>query len=94
MHRDRLGNAELVGKMKTEQAAKGFEAFAEWKRSVDKLMLKNYAVNTVDAGIDEERLRSHWSGRDTPHQFVEWYGAKYDLTPVAEWGWHESRSTP
>jgi hypothetical protein len=81
-----------MGAQMTEAA--NVEPFVEWKGEVDSLMLKNYAINTIDAGIDDDRLRSHWSSHDTPSQFVEWYAEKYDLTPLSEWGWHQSRVTP
>lgn len=36
-------------------------------------------MTIVDAGIDHERLATHWASYDAPSEFVEWFGAKYDL---------------
>lgn len=61
--------------------------FSTWKREVDQRMNAEYAITIVDAGIDDSDLRRHWITRISAPKFVEWYGTKYDLTPVADWNW-------
>jgi hypothetical protein len=66
--------------------------FAEWKRDVDLLMLADYRINSIDAGIDDDRLRQHWKEEQSPKGFVEWFAIKYGLTPISEWGWYSPKS--
>jgi hypothetical protein len=61
--------------------------FSTWKREVDRRMHAEHAITIVDAGIDDSDLRKHWETRESATEFVEWFGRKYDLTPVAEWNW-------
>jgi hypothetical protein len=60
--------------------------FAKWKATADSVMLKVYGIDTDDAGIDHERLISHWTGGEAPEKFVEWFGQKYDLTSKRDMG--------
>jgi len=50
-------------------------------------MHSSYAITIVDAGIDNRDLRTHWQTHVSPFEFVDWFGMKFDLTPVAEWNW-------
>jgi hypothetical protein len=59
--------------------------FENWKREVDDLMHRQYAITIVDAGIDDDGLRKHWGTQSSAGDFVEWFAIKYDLTSVAEW---------
>ena len=59
-------------------------SFKTWKRRVDATMLARYAIDTSDAGIDLEQLQQFWRDQRTPHNFVEWYGRKYDLVKLVE----------
>ncbi len=63
-------------------------SFEGWKREVDRLMLAEYAIDTVDAGIENDRLRGHWTDLPLPNEFVTWFAEKYDLTPLKSWGWY------
>lgn len=53
--------------------------FIKWKRTADTVMLRIYGIDTDDAGIEDERLRSHWITGEAPEAFVEWFAQKYDL---------------
>jgi hypothetical protein len=53
--------------------------FIEWKRTADSVMLAIYGIDADDAGIEDERLRSHWTTGEGPEAFVEWFALKYDL---------------
>jgi hypothetical protein len=70
------------------------EPFTDWKSDVDRAMLADYGINTVDAGIDDDRLRQHWMEERSPKDFVEWFATKYDLTPTSDWGWYPPKSIP
>jgi len=48
-------------------------------------MHAEYAIAIVDAGVDDSDLRQHWVTRVSATEFVDWFGTKYDLTPLAEW---------
>jgi hypothetical protein len=62
-------------------------SFAEWRRAVDERMLDIYVITINDSGIDDEYLMPHWQMRQSPYEFVEWFGIKYDLTPRSEIEW-------
>jgi hypothetical protein len=60
--------------------------FAEWRSAVDRRLEEVYLTTIDDAGIDEERLSSHWQMKQPPYEFVEWFGNKYDLDPKSAFG--------
>ena len=51
-------------------------------------MLDIYVITIDDSGVDDEYLTPHWEMKQSPYEFVEWFGIKYDLTPRSdlEWG--------
>jgi hypothetical protein len=51
----------------------------EWRTTTDAVMSRIYGINTDDAGLDDEWLRSHWNAGETPDEFVRWFAQKYDL---------------
>jgi hypothetical protein len=55
--------------------------FAEWREAVDSRLKDIYLITIDDAGIDDEFLTSHWEMKQSPYEFVEWFGSKYDLDP-------------
>jgi hypothetical protein len=60
--------------------------FADWRGAVDRRLEEVYLITIDDAGIDEERLSSHWQMKQPPYEFVEWFGNKYDLDPKSAFG--------
>jgi hypothetical protein len=56
--------------------------FEDWKREVDLRMRATYAIDTGDAGFDEDELRGYNLSRPSPEDFVSWIAEKYDLTPI------------
>lgn len=54
-------------------------SFKDWRSAVDRRLQDVYCITIVDAGIDDKRLVNHWTSYDTPSEFVEWFGTKYDL---------------
>ena len=76
-----------------DQSSSGI-SFIEWKRIVDRIMRTDYGIDTMAAGIDDDRLYQHWNEEQPPQDFVQWFAAKYDLTAVSEWGWYAPKSRP
>lgn len=50
-----------------------------WKRAVDEIMKRDYAIDADDAGIDDDELARHFADGGTPEDFVRWFAEKYDL---------------
>jgi hypothetical protein len=55
--------------------------YREWRGVVDRRLHQVYCITIEDAGFDEDYLVNHWQSKETPADFVEWYGNKYDLDP-------------
>jgi len=55
------------------------EAFEEWRKAVDGRLYEVFGITICDADIDEERLTNHFQSNETPNDFVDWFGEKYDL---------------
>ena len=60
--------------------------FVQWRNVTDAAMSAIYGIDTDDAGLDDEWLRSHWSSGETPNGFVEWFARKYDLVSKRDIG--------
>jgi hypothetical protein len=60
--------------------------FTDWRSAVDKRMLDVYAITIEDSGFEDEDLRSHWGEKESPFEFVLWFGNKYDLAPKEAFG--------
>lgn len=61
-------------------------SFPRWRRIVNQRLKDVYVIGIDDAGIDNEMLTSHWQTKQSPYEFVEWYGIKYDLDPKSAFG--------
>jgi hypothetical protein len=61
-------------------------SFSKWRAAVDQRLKNIYVITINDAGIDDEFLTSHWEMKQSPHEFVEWFGNKYDLDPKSAVG--------
>jgi hypothetical protein len=61
-------------------------SFARWRQVVNQRLKDIYVIGIDDAGIDNEMLTSHWQMKQSPYEFVEWYGTKYDLDPKSAFG--------
>jgi hypothetical protein len=61
-------------------------SFAKWRRAVNRRLKDIYVITIDDAGIDDDRLLSHWQMKQSPYEFVEWFGNKYDLDPKSAFG--------
>jgi hypothetical protein len=61
-------------------------SFAEWRSTVNRRFKEIYAITINDAGMDDAFLTSHWEMKQSPNEFVEWFGIKYDLDPKSAVG--------
>lgn len=52
---------------------------AQWVRTVDRLMKRDWRVSTTDAGLSDEELDRYWRNGDEAAAFVAWFASKYDL---------------
>ena len=57
----------------------GTPTIGAWKRQVDALMTRDYAIDTDDAGLSDEEIARYFADGDTPDEFVRWFAEKYDL---------------
>jgi hypothetical protein len=55
------------------------EAFNDWRKAIDDRMYEVFGITICDAGIDDQRLTNHFKSNETPNDFVDWFGEKYDL---------------
>lgn len=76
----------MTGKLRDDWSWEDI-AFAGWRSAVDARLLHVYAITIDEAGIDEDRLISHWEMKRSPYEFVEWFGVKYGLTSRDEVKW-------
>ncbi len=60
-------------------------SFLRWRQLVGQALNSNFAITIEDAGTSESDLRKSWKSGQTPHEYVCWYGEKYDLTHLSEW---------
>jgi len=61
-------------------------SFAKWRSAVSRRLKDVYLITIDDAGIDDERLSSHWQMKQPLYEFVEWFATKYDLDPKSAFG--------
>jgi hypothetical protein len=58
--------------------------FIDYWDAVDAAMLKLFAIDTGDAGIEADLIASAQEEAWTPEDFALWFGEKYGLKTVAE----------
>ena len=61
-------------------------SFAKWRTVVNQRLKEIYAISIADSGVDDDYQRHHWELKQSPYEFVEWFGNKYDLDPVSVFG--------
>jgi hypothetical protein len=62
-------------------------SFSDWRREVDEKFAADYGITIEDSGIDDDYLKPHWEMKQSPYEFIEWYGIKYDLDPISAHHW-------
>lgn len=50
-----------------------------WVQTVDRLMLRDWCIDTADAGLDDAELSRYWEDGEEPSAFVAWFAEKHDL---------------
>jgi len=60
-------------------------SFMDYWEAVDAAMLKFFAIDTGDAGIEADLIAAAQEEGQTPEDFALWFGEKYGLKTVAEW---------
>jgi hypothetical protein len=61
-------------------------SFSRWRNVANRRLKEIYLITTSDAGIDDQFLKSHWEMKQSPYEFVQWFGNKYDLDPKSAVG--------
>lgn len=54
-------------------------ACARWLAEVDRLMKRDWFIDTDDAGLADDDVIRYWKFGYTPEAFVAWHAEKYDL---------------
>jgi ATP phosphoribosyltransferase regulatory subunit HisZ len=60
-------------------------SFMDYWEAVDAAMLKLFAIDTGDAGIEADLIAAAQEEGQTPEDFALWFGEKVGLNTVAEW---------
>jgi hypothetical protein len=50
-----------------------------WLAEVDRVMKRDWCIDTADAGLGEEDVERYWRDGNEPAAFVAWFAEKYDL---------------
>jgi len=54
-------------------------ACAAWLAEVDRVMKRDWCIDSTDAGWSREDVLRYWGNGETPADFVEWFAEKYGL---------------
>jgi hypothetical protein len=55
-----------------------------WKLQVDAIMKRNFLIDLDDAGASEEDVLRYFGSGESPRDFAEWFGEKYDLDRLTD----------
>jgi len=61
--------------------------FIDYWDALDTAMLKFFGIDTGDAGIEADLIAAAQEEGDTPEDVALWFGEKYGLTLISEWGY-------
>jgi len=56
-----------------------------WVAEVDRIMLEKFCIDLSDAGADRDDVLRYWAFDQSPAEFVNWFGGKYDLITSDQW---------
>ncbi len=56
-----------------------------WVSEVDRIMLEEFCIDLSDAGADRSDVLRYWRRDESPTDFVNWFGEKYDLIGRGRW---------
>jgi len=60
--------------------------FIDYWDALDAAMLKFFGIDTGAAGIEADLIAAAQEDGDAPEDFALWFGEKYGLTLISEWG--------
>jgi hypothetical protein len=60
-------------------------ACSAWVAEVDRIMLEEFCIDLSDAGADRADVLRYWQCDQSPDEFVDWFGEKYDLITRDQW---------
>lgn len=63
----------------------------KWQSEVNRLLKRDWCIDTADAGLSDEDLKRYWQQGQPPTDFVDWFAEKYDLIPANDSGYLPSR---
>lgn len=52
---------------------------ARWVQTVNRVMKRDWCIDTMDAGLSDADLARYWRDGDEPATFVAWFVEKHDL---------------
>jgi hypothetical protein len=52
---------------------------AAWLTEVDRVMKRDWCIDTADAGFDTADVLRCWGYGEAPEEFVAWFAEKYGL---------------
>jgi hypothetical protein len=55
----------------------------QYRAAVSEAMQRTFGISWHEASGDQEPLDRAQAGGQSPQEFVDWWGEKYDLEPVA-----------
>ena len=56
-------------------------SYSSWERQTLRLFKKTYGLDKNDV-FDRSRFKDAFEGGDSPKEYVEWHGNKYDLDEI------------
>jgi len=62
-------------------------SFIDYWNLVDAAMLEFFGIDTLDAGIEADMIATSQDENTTPEDFALWFGEKYGLRLISEFGW-------
>jgi len=64
-----------------------FQTYREYSASVKLRFKKRWGISWEDAGFgpDDPRMLQAFNNEESPEEFVEWLGEKYDLEEPNSW---------
>lgn len=60
------------------------QSFESYLNAVDAELTRIYGITVMDAGIEFDEIAGAQEAGETPAEYVQWFGEKYDLTPKTE----------
>ncbi|SFS52762.1 hypothetical protein SAMN05192570_1900 [Brevundimonas viscosa] len=61
------------------RAASLTRACRRWLAEVDRILRRDWCIDSANAGWDREDVLRYWGYGETPADFVVWFAEKYDL---------------